>query len=85
MKYIISVHSHIYGDCYGGYDGGQFGSGYPTMTTWLSHLKEFDSVKQAQEWIKDNWDYLRLGSGDYNLNTLCICEKRFVPVSYYKG
>lgn len=33
MKYIISVHSNKYGDCYGGYDNGQLGSGYPTMTT----------------------------------------------------
>lgn len=79
------MYSNRYGDCYGGYDNGQLGSVYPIMTTNLSHLKEFDSVKQEQERIKDNWDYLRLDSGNYDLNTLCICEKRFVPVSFYKG
>lgn len=85
MKYIISVHSNKRGDCYGGYDNGQLGSGYPIMTTNLNRIAEFDSVEQAQEWIKTYWDYLVLGSGKYDLNTLCICEKRFVPVSYYGG
>lgn len=84
MKYIISVHSNKYGDCYGGYDNGQFGSGYPTITTNLIHIAEFDSIELAKGWIKGYWRYLRLDSGNYDLNTLCICEKRFVPVSFYK-
>lgn len=52
MKYIISVHSNKYGDCYGGYDNGQFGSGYPTITTNLSYMAEFDSVELAKKMDK---------------------------------
>lgn len=84
LKYIIAVHSKESKIFYGAYDGGPFGSGCPIMSPNLSYLKEFDSVEKAKEWVTNYWKLLGLDSEKYNINTLCICEKRFVPVSYYK-
>lgn len=82
-KYIIAVHSKESKIFYGSYDGGPFGSGYPIMSPNLSCLKEFDSVEKAKEWVTNYWKLLRLDSEKYDINTLCICEKCFVPVRYY--
>lgn len=86
MVYIIRVHSIEYDkDLYAASDSDFNSSGLPVMSSSLEHAYEFKSVKEAQSFVKEAWGFLRLDSGRYDLNTLCICEKRLIPVSYYKG